>query len=203
MFKGLVSTGGAALTPAPICELVDSIARPPERPAFAANQPWLPEQYILHNTQVAMLNALGINSSKGTIAVKVPRTARSCNHRSFECLCQCHGIAAGAASSGVSIGGSGFAGSGNIESRGLPVGPPIVICARSRSYCSTSSRSGELKWGCTVPANCRGLSMGPQSPHQAGRASEMRSERSRHGCLPSPATVTRSMSRCCLTPAPV
>lgn len=77
MFKGLVSTGGAALTPAPICELVDSIARPPERPAFTANQPWLLEQYILHNTQVAMLNALGINSSKGTIAVKVPRTARS------------------------------------------------------------------------------------------------------------------------------
>ncbi len=70
--KGVVATAGAALTSASIYELVDSIAQPPERAAFAAREPWPPEQYILQNTQVATLNAAGINSSKGTIAVEVP-----------------------------------------------------------------------------------------------------------------------------------
>ena len=69
---GMVATAGGALTSAAIYELVDSIAQPPERPAFAASEPWPPEQYILQNTQVAMVNAAGINSSKGTIAVEVP-----------------------------------------------------------------------------------------------------------------------------------
>jgi len=70
--RGIVATAGAALTSAAIYELVDGIAQPPERPAFAASEPWPPEQYILQNTLVAMVNAAGVNSSKGTIAVEVP-----------------------------------------------------------------------------------------------------------------------------------
>jgi len=63
-----VATAGAAVTSAAIYELVDGIAQPPERPAFAASEPWPPEQYILQNTLVARVNAAGVNSSKGTIA---------------------------------------------------------------------------------------------------------------------------------------
>ena len=51
--KGIVGTAGVALVSAAIYELVDMIAQLPERPAFAASEPWPPEQYVLQNTQVA------------------------------------------------------------------------------------------------------------------------------------------------------
>jgi len=70
--KGMLGTAGAALASAAIYELVDTIAQLPARPVFAASEPWPSEQYLLQNTQVAMVNAAGVNSSNGTFAVEVP-----------------------------------------------------------------------------------------------------------------------------------
>src|SRR6266446_2425961 len=67
---GSVRTLGAALASAGIYELIDTIAQPPQRPAFAATQP-LQEQYIIQNVRVIMDNGSGINSSNGTILVEV------------------------------------------------------------------------------------------------------------------------------------
>src|SRR5216683_2616869 len=69
--KGSVRTLGAALTSAGIYELIDTIAQPPERPAFAATQPWPLEQYIIENVRIIKDNGSGINSSNGTILVEV------------------------------------------------------------------------------------------------------------------------------------
>ncbi len=68
--KGSVGTVGAALASAGICELIDTIAQPPERAAFAATQP-LQEQYIIENLQIIKDNGSGVNSSNGTIPVVV------------------------------------------------------------------------------------------------------------------------------------
>src|SRR5260370_21442169 len=68
--KGSVRTVGAALPSAGIYELIDTIAQPPERPAFAATQP-LQEQYIIENVRIIKDNGSGINSSNGTIPVIV------------------------------------------------------------------------------------------------------------------------------------
>jgi hypothetical protein len=68
--KGSVGTLGAALASAGIYELIDTIAQPPERPAFAATQP-LQEQYIVQNLQIIKDNGSGVNSSNGTIPVVV------------------------------------------------------------------------------------------------------------------------------------
>src|SRR5437588_8655550 len=51
--KGSVRTVGAALASAGIYELIDTIAQPPERPAFAATEP-LQEQYIVQNVRIIM-----------------------------------------------------------------------------------------------------------------------------------------------------
>jgi len=67
---GSVRTLGAALASAGIYELIDTIAQPPERPAFAATQP-LQEQYIIQNLQIIKDNGSGTNSSNGTIPVIV------------------------------------------------------------------------------------------------------------------------------------
>ena len=69
--KGMVRTGVGVVS-AGIYDLIDTIAKPPERAAFAATQPWPPEQYVVQNTQVAKVNATGISSGDGTIAVEVP-----------------------------------------------------------------------------------------------------------------------------------
>src|SRR6266851_9932281 len=69
--KGSVRTLGAALASAGIYELIDTLVQPPERPAFAATQPWPLEQYILENIRIIMDNGSGINSSNGTIPVEV------------------------------------------------------------------------------------------------------------------------------------
>src|SRR5258706_7628737 len=68
--KGSVRTVGAALASAGIYELIDTLAQPPERPAFAATQP-LQEQYIIQNLQIIQDNGSGTNSSNGTIPVIV------------------------------------------------------------------------------------------------------------------------------------
>src|SRR5260221_2191857 len=65
-----VRTVGAALASAGIYELIDTLAQPPERPAFAATQP-LQEQYIIQNVRIIKDNGSGINSSNGTILVEV------------------------------------------------------------------------------------------------------------------------------------
>ena len=70
--KGMLRTAGLAVASAGIYEMIDIIAKPAGRPAFASTQPWPPEQYILQNTQVANVDAAGLNSSTGTIAVEVP-----------------------------------------------------------------------------------------------------------------------------------
>jgi hypothetical protein len=67
---GSVRTLGAALASAGIYELIDAIAQPPQRAAFAATQP-LQEQYIIQNLPIIKDNGSGINSSNGTIPVVV------------------------------------------------------------------------------------------------------------------------------------
>jgi hypothetical protein len=51
--------------------MIDTIAKPPDRPAVADSPP-IQEQYILPNEQVIMVNGSGVKSSNGTIAVRVP-----------------------------------------------------------------------------------------------------------------------------------
>ncbi len=68
--KGTVGTVGAALASAGIYEMIDTIAQPPERAAFAATQP-LQEQYIIQNLSIIKDSGSGTNSSKGTIPVVV------------------------------------------------------------------------------------------------------------------------------------
>jgi hypothetical protein len=52
--------------------MVDVFARPPERTAFATTQSWLPEQYVLQNTQIIKVDAAGVRNSNGMIAIEVP-----------------------------------------------------------------------------------------------------------------------------------
>jgi hypothetical protein len=68
--QGSVRTLGAALASAGIYELIDTIAQPPERPAFAATRP-SQEQYIIQNVRIIKDNGSGVNSSNGTIPVLV------------------------------------------------------------------------------------------------------------------------------------
>ncbi|WP_269857243.1 DUF7405 family protein [Streptomyces sp. RPT161] len=51
--------------------MIDTMAKPPNRPA-AADSPPIQEQYILQNEQVVMVDGTGVKSSKGSIAVRVP-----------------------------------------------------------------------------------------------------------------------------------
>jgi hypothetical protein len=66
----LQGTLGAALASAGIYEMIDTIAQPPERPAFASSPP-TQEQYILQSEQVIKVDGAGVKSSKGTIPVRV------------------------------------------------------------------------------------------------------------------------------------
>nr|QIZ01594.1 hypothetical protein HEP87_18365 [Streptomyces sp. S1D4-11] len=71
LLQGTAGTFGAALASAGIYEMIDGIAKPPDR-AAAADSPPMQEQYILQNEQVVMVNGSGVKSSNGTIAVRVP-----------------------------------------------------------------------------------------------------------------------------------
>jgi hypothetical protein len=51
--------------------MIDAIAQPPERPAFASTPP-TQEQYILQGEQVINVDGSGVETSNGTIPVRVP-----------------------------------------------------------------------------------------------------------------------------------
>jgi hypothetical protein len=72
LLQGTAGTFGAALASAGIYEMIDSIAKPPDRPAAGPDSPPVQEQYILQNEQVVMVDGSGVKSSNGTIAVRVP-----------------------------------------------------------------------------------------------------------------------------------
>jgi hypothetical protein len=63
---------GVALTAVSLYDLVDSIARPPARLAFADSQPFPLEQHVMQNVAVIMDDGSGTSSSNGTIAIIVP-----------------------------------------------------------------------------------------------------------------------------------
>ncbi|MEU9150460.1 hypothetical protein AB0D59_07915 [Streptomyces sp. NPDC048417] len=71
LLQGTAGTFGAALASVGIYEMIDTIAKPPSRPADTDSPP-SQEQYILQNEQVVMVNGSGVKSSDGTIAVRVP-----------------------------------------------------------------------------------------------------------------------------------
>ncbi|MET7354460.1 hypothetical protein [Streptomyces mirabilis] len=71
LLQGTAGTFGAALASAGIYEMIDGIAKPPDRAAVADSPP-VQEQYILQGEQVVMVNGTGVKSSNGTIAVRVP-----------------------------------------------------------------------------------------------------------------------------------
>jgi hypothetical protein len=71
LIQGTAGTLGAALASAGIYKMIDTIARPPDRLAVAGSPP-SQEQYILQNEQVVKVNGSGVQSSNGTIAVRVP-----------------------------------------------------------------------------------------------------------------------------------
>ncbi|MFF4211468.1 hypothetical protein ACFYZE_19335 [Streptomyces sp. NPDC001796] len=72
LLQGTAGGVGAALASAGIYELIDGIAKPPDRPAAGADSPTIQEQYILQNEPVVMVDGSGVKSSNGTIAVRVP-----------------------------------------------------------------------------------------------------------------------------------
>ena len=71
LLQGTAGTFGAALASAGIYKMIDAIAEPPDRPAASGGPP-VQEQYILQNEQVVMVDDSAVQSSKGTIAVRVP-----------------------------------------------------------------------------------------------------------------------------------
>ncbi|MEU6489076.1 MULTISPECIES: hypothetical protein [unclassified Streptomyces] len=71
LLQGTAGTFGTALASAGIYELIDGMAKPPERTAVADSPP-VQEQYVLQNEQVVMVDGSGVKSGDGTIAVRVP-----------------------------------------------------------------------------------------------------------------------------------
>ncbi|MFE2042620.1 hypothetical protein ACFXAZ_17155 [Streptomyces sp. NPDC059477] len=71
LLQGTAGTFGAVLASTGVYQLIDTMAKPPDRPTVADTQPGQ-EQYILQNEQVVMVDGTGVKSSKGTIAVRVP-----------------------------------------------------------------------------------------------------------------------------------
>ena len=69
--QGTAGTFGAALASPGIYKMIDTIAKPPDRPAAAHIRP-IQEQYVLQNEQVINVNAFGVERSNGTVAVRVP-----------------------------------------------------------------------------------------------------------------------------------
>jgi hypothetical protein len=71
LIQGTAGTLGAALGSAGIYKMIDTIARPPERPAVASNPP-TQEQCLLQNEQVVSVDGSGVKSSHGAFPVRVP-----------------------------------------------------------------------------------------------------------------------------------
>jgi hypothetical protein len=68
---GAAGTLAAALASTGIYELIDTIARPPHRPAVGAKRA-PQEQYLLQNTQVINVDGSGLQSKHGPVAIHVP-----------------------------------------------------------------------------------------------------------------------------------
>jgi hypothetical protein len=71
--QGTAGTFGAALVFPGIYKMLDTIAVPPNRPAIAlADSTFSQEQYLLQNAQVINVDAFGVESSNGSVAIEVP-----------------------------------------------------------------------------------------------------------------------------------
>lgn len=69
--QGTTGAFGIALASPGLYKMIDTIAKPPDRPAAAGIQP-IQEQYLLQNEQVINVNPSGVESSNGTVAIRVP-----------------------------------------------------------------------------------------------------------------------------------
>src|ERR1700759_1557117 len=69
--QGTTGAFGAALVSPGIYKMIDTIAKPPDRPAAAGVQP-IQEQYLLQNEQVINVDPQGVERRKGTVAIRVP-----------------------------------------------------------------------------------------------------------------------------------
>src|ERR1700751_4084970 len=69
--QGTAGTFGAALVLPGIYKRVDTIAKPPDRPAVAANS-FNEEQYLLQDEQVINVNHFGVYRENGAVAIRVP-----------------------------------------------------------------------------------------------------------------------------------
>lgn len=69
--QGTAGAFGAALVSPGIYGLIDTIAKPPDRPAVADIRP-IQEQYLLQHQQVINVDNFGVHTSHGKIAVLVP-----------------------------------------------------------------------------------------------------------------------------------
>src|ERR1700745_3302760 len=68
--QGTAGTFGAALASPGIYKMIDTIAKPPDRPAVA-DISTIQEQYLVPADQVINVNPAGVESSNGTVAVRV------------------------------------------------------------------------------------------------------------------------------------
>ena len=68
--QGTTGAFGIALASPGIYKMIDTIAKPPDRPAVAGTQP-VQEQYIVPADQVINVDSSGVESSKGTVAIRV------------------------------------------------------------------------------------------------------------------------------------
>ncbi len=81
LLQGTAGAFGAALRSPGIYKMVDTIAKPPDRLAVADIQP-IQEQYLVPAEQVINVDSSGVESSKGTVAVRVgPCTIMSLQQR--------------------------------------------------------------------------------------------------------------------------
>ena len=86
--QGTTGAFGIALASPGIYKMIDTIAKPPDRLAVAGIQP-IQEQYILQGEQVINVDSSGVESSKGTVAVRVPALHDRCHYSNAECAAEC------------------------------------------------------------------------------------------------------------------
>ena len=86
--QGTTGAFGIALASPGLYKMIDTIAKPPDRPAVAGTQP-IQEQYLLQADQVINVDSSGVESSKGTVAVRVRAPARPCHYSKAECAGEC------------------------------------------------------------------------------------------------------------------
>src|SRR6201996_1840543 len=69
--QGTTGAFGAALVSPGLYKAIDTFAKPPARPAAAGIQP-SQEQYLLQNEQMINVDPSGVESSNGSVAIRVP-----------------------------------------------------------------------------------------------------------------------------------